>query len=336
MHPRTSAAALLLCILLLAGCGERVAPTVNHTGGEETTKTIADFGHAPAAYNLSTSVESVRSDPAFGEAGRLLFPVRESYWRGDRLGDLSFTWYSHVDPDETVAVLNDLRARADAGEPFFLDIYSEEERAADPAKADTGLFYFPGEPGRSFAICNPGGGFAYVAAIHDGFPHAYELSQLGYHGFALIYRPGWETAMEDLARAIDVVFGHADELGIDTACYSLWGGSAGARMAATLGTYGPAAFGYDLPRPGAAIMQYTGHREYSADDPPTYACVGTSDGIADWRVMRARLDAMERAGIPTEFHVYEGLPHGFGLGTGTVAEGWFDDAVAFWEAQMPT
>lgn len=168
------------------------------------------------------------------------------------------------------------------------------------------------------------------------FPHAYELSQRGYDGFSLIYRPGWDTAMEDLARAIAVVFDHADELGIDTAAYSLWGGSAGARMAATLGTYGPAGFGYDLPRPGAVIMQYTGHREYSADDPPTYVCVGTSDGIADWRVMKARLEAMERAGIPTEFHAYEGLPHGFGLGIGTVAEGWLDDAVAFWEAQMPS
>ncbi|MBP5504266.1 MAG: hypothetical protein J6Y24_15940 [Bacteroidales bacterium] len=31
---------------------------------------------------------------------------------------------------------------------------------------------------------------------------------------------------------------------------------------------------------------------------------------------------------------YKGLPHGFGLGTGTVAEGWIDDAVKFWERQM--
>ena len=47
--------------------------------------------------------------------------------------------------------------------------------------------------------------------------------------------------------------------------------------------------------------------------------------------MKSRLDAMTSAGIPTEFHSYQGLPHGFGLGTGTVAEGWIDDAVKFWE-----
>ena len=47
--------------------------------------------------------------------------------------------------------------------------------------------------------------------------------------------------------------------------------------------------------------------------------------------MKSRLDAMTSAGIPTEFHSYQGLPHGFGLGTGTVAEGWIEDAVRFWE-----
>lgn len=69
-------------------------------------------------------------------------------------------------------------------------------------------------------------------------------------------------------------------------------------------------------------------------DPPTYACVEEQDGIASWRVMKARLDALSAFGIDTEIHVYEGLGHGFGLGTGTSAEGWIDDAIAFWSRQM--
>lgn len=106
--------------------------------------------------------------------------------------------------------------------------------------------------------------FAYVGAMHDSFPHARKLSMQGYKAFALIYRPGAQTACEDLARAITFIFDHAEELEVDTSCYSLWGGSAGARMAAWLGTYGPAAFGGDdLPQPGAVIMQYTGLGEYS-------------------------------------------------------------------------
>ena len=55
---------------------------------------------------------------------------------------------------------------------------------------------------------------------------------------------------------------------------------------------------------------------------------------ANWRVKQARREAMQQAGIDTEFHVYSGLGHGFGLGTGTSAEGWINDAVDFWEQQM--
>ena len=138
-----------------------------------------------------------------------------------------------------------------AGETIFYDIYTPKEKAEDPAKEDTGLFFFRGNQGEKFAICNAGGGFAYVGAMQDSFPHALELSKRGYNAFALIYRPGAQTACEDLARAISFIFKNAEELGVDTDCYSLWGGSAGGRMAAWLGSYGPAAFNGDqLPRPG--------------------------------------------------------------------------------------
>ena len=112
------------------------------------------------------------------------------------------------------------------------------------------------------------------------------------------------------------------------------GTPAGERLAgALLALLIPAAFGGgDLPRVGAVIMQYTGHSDYTENDPPTFACVGERDGIANWRTMERRLQALSALGIPTEFHHYPGLSHGFGLGTGTVAEGWLDQAVAFWEA----
>lgn len=317
--------ALLFCtVLLLSGCGAR-----------ETQETVESLPPKPAAFTRESKIEDVKHDPVFGSYGRLLFPVEDAYYSGDTLEDLGLTYYSHIDPDETVEIVNTLRARAEAGQTIFYDIYTAEEKAADPAKEDTGLFFFKGTPGEKFAICNAGGAFAYVGAMQDSFPHALELSKKGYNAFALIYRPGAQTACEDLARAIRFIFDHADELEVDTDCYSLWGGSAGARMAAWLGSYGAEAFGGgNLPRPGAVIMQYTGLSEYSESDPPTYACVGDRDGIANWRVMQARLEAMQQAGIDTEFHVYSGLGHGFGLGTGTSAEGWINDAVSFWERQM--
>ena len=256
----------------------------------------------------------------------------EGYWSGETLEELRLVWDNYIDPDETVEICNYLKAHA--GDVFF-DIYTEAEKQADPQKRNTGLFFFRGNPGAPFAICNAGGAFAYVGAMHDSFPHALGLSQLGYNAFALIYRP--EDAYEDLARAITYIHDHADELGVSASGYSLWGGSAGARMAAVLGNAGylrQLTGRTDIPQASAVIMQYTGYGMVSPQDAATYACVGTSDGIAPWRTMQRRLQILSGLGIPTEFHAYDGLPHGFGLGTGTVAEGWLADAVRFWEVQI--
>lgn len=320
-----------LMVLAMTACGTREMPEA--VPPSETAVTEGTDGMSP--YTSDTKITAVMDDPVFGDCGRLIFPANSGYYSGDTLGQLRLTYYSHIDPDATVEIANYFHDHAQAGETIFCDIYTDEEKAADPAKEDTGLFFFKGEPGAKFAVCSAGGAFAYVGAMHDSFPHALELSKQGYNAFALIYRPGARTACEDLARAITFIFEHAGELEVDTDCYSLWGGSTGARMAAWLGTYGPAAFGGGaLPRPGTVVMQYTGLSEYSPEDPPTYVCVGDSDGIASWRTMQRRLEAMSALGIDTEFHVYEGLGHGFGLGTGTAAEGWINDAVTFWESHM--
>lgn len=286
-------------------------------------------------YTTNTKIEDVINDRIFGDYGRLIFPVDSGYYGGSTLGNLSLTWYNYIDSDKTVEICNYMRNQEENGNTIFYDIYTEAEKAADPAKRDTGLFFFKGNPGTKFAIVNAGGGFAYVGAMHDSFPHVLELSKMGYNAFALIYRPGAQTACEDLSRAIAFIYWHADELQVDTDGYSLWGGSAGGRMADWVGTYGTKYFGEKAyPPPAAVIVNYTGLSEVTGYEPPTYSAVGTSDGIASWRTMKSRLDTMSKMGIPTEFHSYDGLPHGFGLGTGTVAEGWINDAVAFWEDQM--
>ena len=282
-------------------------------------------------YTRQTRINDVMNDAAFADYGRLIFPVNTGYWSGTTLEQLQLTWYNYIDPDKTVEVCNYLRAYADN---CFIDIYTEVEKQANPNLRNTGVFFFRGNSNAPFAICNAGGGFSYVGAMHDSFPHALELSKMGYNAFALIYRPG--DAYEDLARAITYIYDHADELGVCRTGYSLWGGSAGARMAATLGNsaYLRQLTGRtDIPQASAVIMQYTGYTTVSQYDGPTYACCGTSDGIASWRTMQSRLESLSALGIPTEFHSYNGLPHGFGLGTGTIAEGWINDAVRFWQSQ---
>lgn len=209
---------------------------------------------AEAAFTGDSRVQDVMQNPAFAGFGRLIFPVDMRIDNALALKDVEeiLPWYSEVNPERTISIVNEMKMRVKQGETIFYDIYTDEEKAKDPAKKDTGLFFFRGNPGEKFAITNAGGGFAYVAAMHDSFPHMQELAKRGYNAFALIYRPGSQTACEDLARAIAFIHEHKEELQVDTDGYSLWGGSAGARMAAWLGSYGTAAFGEkEYPAPGA-------------------------------------------------------------------------------------
>jgi acetyl esterase/lipase len=181
-------------------------------------------------------------------------------------------------------------------------------------------------------VC-PGGGFSYVGSIHEGFPLALELSKKGYNAFSIKYRVGGEQrATEDLAAALSFIFRNARTLEVNVQNYSVWGGSAGARMAANIGSNGTAVYGGDtLPKPCVVVMQYTGHSAYTENDPPTFALAGDNDGIASPAVMERRISNLKNAGIDAEFHLYRNVGHGFGLGIGTSAEGWQNDAARFWE-----
>jgi acetyl esterase/lipase len=286
-------------------------------------------------FTVNTRIRDVISDPVFGHYGRLLFPVVPGYFSGETLGALSLTWYGNIKPDRTVEIVNHLKRQAMSGDAVFHDIYSEREKTQDPAKRDTGLFFFRGGKGAKTAIINAGGGFAFVGAMQDSFPHALELSKQGYNAFALIYRPEAEKACEDLARAIAFLHQNAAKLDIDMKRYSLWGGSAGARMAAWLGNNGTEGYVEKAyPRPAAVIMEYTGLSEVTGREPPTYACVGTSDGIASYQTMQSRIDRIKANGTAAEIEIFPGLSHGFGLGEGTIAEGWINHAIAFWEKAM--
>jgi acetyl esterase/lipase len=243
-------------------------------------------------------------------------------------------YHTHVDARDVVAGLNRLIDDAGAGRRVFIDIYTPAEKARDATKADTGLFFLRGRPGAPFAIIAPGGGFSYVATVHEGLPYALSINRHGYNAFVLRYRvgQGGHAATEDLAAALSTIFRNAAALQVGTDGYSLWGSSAGARMAASIGSHGTARFGGDpLPEPAAVVMAYTGHSETSASEPPTFVVVGEHDRISPPAAMERRLRALEQAGVTVAYRKVPGLGHGFGLGTGTAAQGWVDDAVRFWE-----
>jgi len=304
-------------------------------------ETLGATSQTPAVHlRVDDTVGDILDHPAFAGFGRLLLPRDDrrvdTTMRLREIGSL-LPYHTHVDPAVVVSSLNQMIDDAAAGRTVFHDFYTANEKEAEPSRRNTGLFLFRGKPGAPFAVIAPGGGFAYVGSVHEGFPYAAEISSRGFNAFVLKYRAGQggRTATEDLAAALTYVFRNAGALGVSTADYSLWGSSAGARMAAAIGSHGAARFGgATLPRPSAVILLYTGHTDLALTEPPTFAAVGETDGIAPPAMMERRVAALRRAGTDVEYHRYPGVGHGFGLGIGTSAEGWIADAVQFWAKHM--
>jgi len=292
---------------------------------------------APLA--IDSFILDIVNHPAFSGFGeRLLSRDDNSAYYNMRISNAAslMPYHQNVNPDVIVNALNYMIDEARKGKTIFYDFYTTQQKRTDPAKENTGLFFFRGKPGAPFAIVCPGGGFSYVGSLHGGFPLALEISKKGYNAFVIRYRIGGErVACEDLAAAIAYVFTNSRTLEVNKENYSLWGGSAGGRMAARLSSYGTAFYGEkDYPKPAAAVIFYTGDSNFTVNNPPTFSVLGERDNIANPAVMEQRINDMKAAGIDAEFHLYPNVGHGFGLGVGTTAEGWLNNAVRFWEKHI--
>nr|WP_321269952.1 alpha/beta hydrolase [uncultured Tolumonas sp.] len=303
---------------------------------QENHNVISTFN----SIGLNDSTNDILNNPAFRGFSNLILPWDKSEKNKNipiRNIQQLLPYHSQVSPENIVKSLNRMIDDVKQYKKIFYDIYSDTQKKYEPNKKNTGLFFFRGIAGAPFAIICPGGGFEYVGSIHEGFPYATEINRLGYNVFVLRYRvgSGGLNAVQDLAAAISFIFRNANSLGVSTQHYSVWGSSAGARMAATIGSYGTAHYGGDnLPKPSAIIMAYTGHSDYSSHEPSTFVVVGSRDRIAPPILMEQRVDALQKNGTTVEYHKYNGVGHGFGLGKGTPAEGWIFHAVNFWEQTM--
>lgn len=328
---------LLMMPLLLSLPASAVAEA---TGATAETAPVMQDATGGGPLSPDGTLADILNHPAFAGFAERILP-----W-DDRAPDpaLPLTgigsllpYHSAVDTGTVVAGLNRMTRDAAAGQAVFYDFHPAPLRTADPAIAKTGLFFYRGKPGAPFAVIAPGGGFAYVGSLHEGFPYAQAISDMGLNAFVLKYRAGMggQIATEDLAAAITWIFANAGDLGVSTEGYSLWGSSAGARMAGFIGSHGTAAFGgADLPKPAAVIMAYTSHVDFAATEPPTFVVVGEQDGIAPPANMERRITALRRIGTPVEYHRIPAVGHGFGTGTGTPAAGWIAKAVRFWQRHL--
>ncbi len=295
----------------------------------------------PKYHHITTgdSVRAVVDHPAFSGFGDYLLPWDNRPQQLDTpLSDIRtlLPYHSHVKPAVVVDALNYMIDQASDGRGIFYDFYSEREKQLDSSKQTAGLFFLRGKPGSPFAVVCPGGGFAYVGSLHEGFPHAVELSKKGFNVFVLKYRAGSGLkASEDLAAAISYIFQNADKLEVGTAGYSLWGSSAGARMVGDIALNGIASYGgEDLPKPGTLVIAYTGQATFSPGFPPTFITVSEDDPIANVSIVDRRVNNLRSSGVTVEYRRFKRAGHGFGTGVGSDAEGWVDDAARFWQDNL--
>lgn len=303
---------------------------------------VAEAEDGVRRLTVQSTIKDILEHPAFAGFSRLILPWDDrAYEESLPLTGIAslLPYHTHVDAETAVQALNGMIDDAAGGRQVFYKFYSEEQEKQVPGRRQTGLFYFRGRPGAPFAVICPGGGFQYVGSVHEGYPYAEAIRGEGYNAFVLKYRAGQggRAATEDLAAAVSYIVRNAAALEVGLDGYSLWGSSAGARMAAAIGSHGVARYGGgDVARPAAVVMAYTAHSDYAAGEPPTFVVAGEQDGISPPASMETRVEALRRSGTEVEYRKYKGMGHGFGVGKGTNAEGWILEAVRFWERSMRT
>ncbi|HKJ33858.1 MAG TPA: alpha/beta hydrolase [Balneolales bacterium] len=328
---------LFLMIFITSGMETNIAMSAGNTDA-----ILSEEGNGTGSYShITTSdlVHDIVNHPAFKSFGQYILPWgnNTSYYDMSLKNVHSLLpYHNHVDPGVVVDAINHMIDEINDGKTLFYDFYTEKQKQEVRAKKSTGLFFFRGKPEAPFAIVCPGGGFAYVGSLHEGFPHAIELSKKGYNAFVLKYRVGSEfQATEDLAAAISYIFKKAEMFQISVKNYSLWGSSAGARMVGNIALNGTVRFGgYDLPKPRIVVIAYTGHTSFSENYPPTFITVSEDDGIVNVSVVDRRVQSLRNIGIEVEYRKYKNAGHGFGLGVGTDAEGWIEHGIQFWENHL--
>lgn len=256
------------------------------------------------------------------------------------------------------------------GTQITYKLYTPEEIAEDKTRDHAELYYFPADkPNAKYAVVLSGNALFYSGEMRGGVSTAWELHQKGYAVFALRYRIGSEAKdnapIQDLGRAIQLITANAEKFGVQTEDYALLGYSSGGQIAGVFCGQEVGYPRYNVPRPGVLLLAYPINNFYEAkpiyrwlidtysedlryydynisgcvtpDFPPTYFWYGLNDillmAFNYYEQGPALQKALARNGVPYHESVYKRAFHGIGIAEETDAEGWLNDATAFWKEQ---
>jgi acetyl esterase/lipase len=192
---------------------------------------------------------------------------------------------------------------------------------------------------RPAVLVLPGGGYSFCSA-REGEPVAMAFAAQGYHAFVLQYSLGkaasFAQALWDAEAALGLLRSNAIAWGVRPQQIAVIGFSAGGHLAAALCVArGPERIPGTKPqRPNGLILGYPCILEESANvlafpcpglaervdahTPPTFLFSTAADRTVPIRNSLAFLDALERASIPFEAHIFAGGDHGYSLASAAV------------------
>lgn len=171
------------------------------------------------------------------------------------------------------------------------------------------------------------------------------LGRAGYTSLACEYRLAgeahWPAQIDDVQLALAYLHDHAGSLGLDPSRIAVSGNSAGGCLAllvsaarerpiaATVAFYAPVDFlgedarskgspeamefllGDDVSEARLTAMSPLAH--VTSELPPTMLVTGNQDELVSWRESLDLYNALVRAGVPAEIHIFDGVPHAFDL-----------------------
>lgn len=247
-----------------------------------------------------------------------------------------------------------------------ISVYDKEELMKDPSKKATGLLLFQVEEKGPFALICAGGAYCGVASIVEAFPVAKRLNELGINAFVFRYRAGVYGAVrksnEDLIKALKVILENRKELNV-TDEYIAFGFSAGGHLLTELGTSNhgyringipkPAMLGLGYPAVSLDWMPDDSHLLYMMSDegnvqklreefspmnyinnefPKCFIWQTVDDELVNYEKNGLELyKRLKEKNIPCKLKEVKHGYHGLGLGIGSEAEGWLEEAIAYWK-----
>jgi len=259
---------------------------------------------------------------------------------------------------------------------WYFKLHSADECIDAPAKESANIVYFPSDDisadHRPFLFIVPGGGFVNVWNMTEGWPVAQLFNELGYHVFILTYQVEIEgaavKAMDDMARAMEIIRLRKDEFHVDPENYITCGFSAGGYIVCLWNTeMGYRAFHLQKPKACFPIYPVTSYRLMDADEweegedkdafaragvgctmneacnscfeiplhadgfPPTAIFATAEDELVDPEHSRSLAQALTNAGIPCNLEIGPTGGHGFADGMGMCMEGWPKRAIDWYE-----